>query len=54
MRGINNACSPLDSYISIYGCDNVIYCSFSQRVELVTFIELSLEFEDSIYVLLSM
>ena len=32
----------------------VIYCSFSQRVELVTFIELSLEFEDSIYVLLSM
>ena len=30
----------------------VIYCCFSPGVELVTFIELSLEYEDSIYVLL--
>ena len=30
----------------------VIYCCFNPRVELVTFIELSLEYEDSIYVLL--
>ena len=32
----------------------VIYCCFSRRVDLVSFIELTLEFEVSIYVLLSM
>ena len=32
----------------------VIYCCFRRRVELVIFIELSLEFEDNIYGMLSM
>ena len=48
---IINACLLHDSYITIYGCDILL---FQLKVELVSFIEVSLEFEDSIHVFLSM